>query len=123
MGFLCPDCSKKSLNIIISMELGSDARSDETSLQAIACENCAFIGVAIYEESRRGASDSWHHFGYPLLKEDYDQFLEQFNSCPAPRDPKCQCDVHQQFGVTDDRGNLTPLLNLSTLDKYFILEN
>lgn len=76
--YTCPGCMKKDLKITHSMELGPDHRSDERSLQTIECSNCGFKGIAVYEESRRGAfdSESWHHDGYRVPIEVFEAVKE-----------------------------------------------
>lgn len=64
--FICPACKEKSLAIIKSLDLGPDKRSDEVAIQCVECQNCEFKGIAIYEESRRGASESINHYGYKI---------------------------------------------------------
>jgi hypothetical protein len=58
MSFVGPECHANSLAITQSIELPPDGRSDEISLQIVACQACGFAGTAVYEESRRGALDS-----------------------------------------------------------------
>ena len=55
MSFACPECLTKSLKITAKLELPPDSRSDEITVQVVACSRCGFAGVAVYEESRRGA--------------------------------------------------------------------
>ena len=69
--FKCPTCKESTLQIIKSLDLGADERSDEVAIQCVKCENCEFRGMTIYEESRRGASDSFHHFGYEISSEQF----------------------------------------------------
>ncbi len=66
MPFQCPECSTKTLKITHKLELPPDSRSDEITLQIIECSGCGFGGIAVYEESRRGAldDDSFDHTGY-----------------------------------------------------------
>lgn len=73
--FKCPECKHKTLRITQSLELGSDARSDERTIQAIECSGCGFKGIAIYEESRRGSfdSESWNHNGYKVSIEVFEE--------------------------------------------------
>ena len=68
MGLLCPKCLDYSLYIEEKLELPPDSRSDEIMLQIIKCEKCSFIGVAVYEESRRGSLNDYtfNHTGYVL---------------------------------------------------------
>ena len=72
MSFLCPECSSRSLNIILSLELPPDSRSDEITLQTVECSQCGFSGIAVYEESRRGAldSESVDHYSYRVGVDD-----------------------------------------------------
>ncbi len=70
--FKCPACEEFKLEIKKSLDLGSDERSDEVAIQCVKCENCEFYGVTIYEESRRGARDSFYHFGYEASKEQFE---------------------------------------------------
>lgn len=65
MAFKCPRCREQTLLIAESAELGPDDVSDERSLQLITCP-CGFVGTALYEESRRGAGESFRHRGYEL---------------------------------------------------------
>jgi len=64
MALICLECEKPAFKVIASAELGPDHRSDERSLQVLGCGSCGFRAVGLYEESRRGASDSFHHSGY-----------------------------------------------------------
>ncbi len=69
MGFDCPHCQTTgSLQIITGVDLPSDERSDEIAIQTIECSHCGKHGMAIYEESRRGAldEDHWSHTGFWL---------------------------------------------------------
>jgi len=75
--FKCPDCKHRTLKITQSLELGPDHRSDERTIQTIACSGCGFKGIAVYEESRRGSfnSESWHHDGYKVPIEVFEEVL------------------------------------------------
>lgn len=66
---------QKTLKTTHSLELGPDHRSDERTLQTIECSNCSFKGIAVYEESRRGSfdSESWHHDGYRVPIEVFEE--------------------------------------------------
>ena len=70
MTFLCPSCSRPDLNIIRRIELPPDDQWDEIAVQELACSasGCGFKGIAVYEESRRGALDSECvvHTGYAM---------------------------------------------------------
>ena len=106
MSFLCPDCSAKSLAIILALELAPDSRWDEITLQTLACARCGFAGVAVYQESRRGALDSEivHHDGYRVGGADLRRLERALKHCPAPGDRRCDCFAHRVFGNHDPSG-------------------
>jgi hypothetical protein len=98
MAFTCPDCSTRgSLHITLSLELPPDSRSDEITLQLVGCQRCGFRGVAIYEESRRGALDSehWDHTGYRVEEEVLASLTRTMEACPDPRNARCSCKAHR----------------------------
>lgn len=97
MSFVCPDClAPGALKITLVMDFDSDARSDDISLQIVECAECRFQGVAVYEESRRGAidSESVDHRGYRVAKDDLQALIKTMRQCPRPRDSDCQCSAH-----------------------------
>ena len=106
MSFVCPDCNKKTLNILERIELAPDARSDEISLQLIHCKNCNFDGLAVYEESRRGAldSESIDHYGYKPDDEDIKVLRAFIKRCPEPTNPWCKCEGHQKLNKRNEFG-------------------
>jgi len=108
MPFLCPDCSSStgSLNIKEKIELSADSRSDEIALQIVVCSRCSFSGIAVYEESRRGAldDDSFSHIGYRVSVEDQMQLRKMIQKCPLPKDRRCSCQVHHELGKKDSSG-------------------
>ena len=107
MGFVCPGCNQPGgLAIGKRMELPSDSRSDEITVQLIRCQSCDFRGVAIYEESRRGGLDdeSIDHRGYKLDKAEWTRLNKLVAACPHPRDPKCGCKSHIQLGWRNEYG-------------------
>ena len=71
MALQCPDCTLYTLQTAISIELPPDSRSDEIALQVVRCSQCGFSGLAVYEESRRGALDdeSVDHRAYRVSAE------------------------------------------------------
>lgn len=101
MTFSCPKCTDGALEIRASLELPADGRSDENTLQAIECRSCGFTGVAIYEESRRGADDSWHHDGAPVGREVFAALIGDIARCSHAGDRKCDCDIHQKYNQRD----------------------
>ena len=120
MAFICPDCDQKSLEIIHSLELGSDGVNDEHTLQSVLCSHCGLTCVAEYCESRRGVRDRWSHLAYRLSREDFRNLNAKLNSCSTPRNPKCGCATHQYFRVME-RSQLRPLSKLVHGDSFFLL--
>ena len=106
MPFFCPECGSGSLEIARRMEFPSDCRSDEIALQIVECPGCQFLGVAVYEESRRGAldSESVDHRGYRAKREDIELLVRAMEQCPEPENPKCQCPSHRFLGETKPQG-------------------
>jgi hypothetical protein len=101
MPFQCPQCNTlASLRIVASLELPPDSRSDEITLQVIECarSQCGFVGLAVYEESRRGAEDTFHHTGYYVSAEDVRRVRRTIARCPKPRNPRCDCPAHRELG-------------------------
>lgn len=115
MPFFCPDCSAPgSLGIVRSLELPPDSRSDEITLQVVECSRCGFAGIAVYEESRRGAldSESFDHVGYRVGADDLKALREAVETCPAPDNWRCGCSVHRRLGRKDASGRWTGLDDL-----------
>ena len=106
MGFQCPECNNKTLEIIKGIELPPDARSDEITLQVIRCGGCNLEGIAIYEESRRGALDSEtiDHYGYTLDGKELKSIISLIKRCPEPSNSRCACDSHQELSRKDAFG-------------------
>lgn len=107
MPFLCPACeAHKALRITASLELPPDSRSDEITLQIVECARCDFAGVAVYQESRRGAldSESVDHAGVRVGKEDLKALRKAIRQCPEPRNPRCTCETHRTLGHKNEYG-------------------
>ena len=107
MPFRCPDCDTPgSLKITHRLELPPDANWDEIALQIVRCSRCGFMGLAVYEESRRGALDSEivHHSGYSIDGEDLKSILGMIRKCPEPMNVKCNCRIHQILGQKNGYG-------------------
>jgi hypothetical protein len=125
MPFLCPQCStpRRSLEIKAKIELPPDSRSDEITLQVVECSGCSFSGIAVYEESRRGAPDSESatHVGYRLRARDLRELKRMIRQCPEPRDPRCACPVHQTLGARGASGRWSGL-NAFELEGEFELQ-
>jgi hypothetical protein len=100
MPFLCPDCAAGSLEIVGALELPPDRWWDERALQALACARCGFRGLAVYEESRRGALDSEavEHGGLRVGAETVVALLGGLAACPAPGNAACRCAAHERWG-------------------------
>jgi Zn ribbon nucleic-acid-binding protein len=115
MSFKCPQCkTQDSLEITTSIELPSDRRSDEISLQVVGCSACKFRGLAVYEESRRGVleSESWNHIGYWVSPDAIESILMVIQSCPDRHNPQCRCLAHSSLGQKDVYGMWSGLLEL-----------
>ena len=112
MPFQCPECSTaKSLRITSRLELPPDSRSDEITLQIVKCSRCAFAGIAVYQESRRGAldSESVDHTGYRVNAGDWKALQEVIKRCPTPSKWRCRCAAHRKLGRTDATGRWNAL--------------
>ena len=96
MAFRCPRCDARSLAIVSAIELPPDHRSDEVTIQIVKCSGCRFEGIAIYEESRRGAldSESWSHVGYMIDRDGLRSLKKALAACHRRRDPQCKCPAH-----------------------------
>ncbi|KAA3663756.1 MAG: hypothetical protein DWQ04_09205 [Chloroflexi bacterium] len=121
MSFVCVECKRPLLTISHSIELGSDGRDDEYSLQTVTCKGCGITCVATYRESRRGASDSWEHLAYKMTEKAYKQLVSQLHACPEPKKHKCTCDAHTKFKVYE-RGYLNPLSKIVHDAAFFHLK-
>ncbi len=102
MAFVCPRCEAPQLVLEGSLELGPDSRSDEIALQAARCHGCALTAVAVYEESRRGAGESWNHDGWQVPVVEFATLRKEIASCPRPRDKHCQCEAHERYRLLRD---------------------
>jgi hypothetical protein len=121
MSFVCPDClTPGALEITLSLRLPFDSRSDDIALQIVECSHCKFQGVAVYEESRRGAldSESWDHSGYRVAKDDLTALIETMRQCPRPSNDECQCPAHRALGRTDASGRWCGIDHLKVLGGF-----
>ena len=84
------------------MDFPADARSDDITLQIVICSACGFQGIAVYEESRRGALDAEavDHRGYRVEAGRLRTLIALMGQCPRPRDGDCQCAAHAALGRT-----------------------
>ncbi|MCB9418243.1 MAG: hypothetical protein H6667_00445 [Ardenticatenaceae bacterium] len=92
------------MTITQSIELPPDGRSDEIALQIVKCKGCGFRGTAVYEESRRGAEESWHHVGYIVPKASVTRLSKLIRRCPSRKNARCDCAVHKELGQTNEYG-------------------
>ena len=106
MLYVCPECDLGAMEVVGSLELPPDNWWDEIALQALACQRCGFRGLAVYEESRRGAlgSEAVNHRGHRVAAETVTAFVEGVVQCPAPRDRACACVTHEEWGSSDPSG-------------------
>ena len=112
MPFVCPECSRpKSLSIALRIELPPDSRSDEITLQVVECSQCGFAGIAVYEESRRGAlgSESFHHIGYRVSTDGLNVLRKTIKGCPEPSSWRCKCSAHRALSRKDASGRWNAL--------------
>jgi hypothetical protein len=112
MPFKCPQCSTPgSLAIVHRLELPPDSRSDEITLQIVQCSRCLFGGIAVYEESRRGAldSESFDHRGFRIDVASLSALKKAISQCPKPRNWRCKCATHRKLGRHDASGRWTGL--------------
>jgi hypothetical protein len=122
MAFLCPDCGRYSLKITSSLELAGDSRSDEITLQVIKCEHCPFEGIAVYEESRRGAldDDSFDHRGFRVSKDSVLAIKRAIRHCPSKKNPRCTCETHKALGSKSASGRWNGLDEVELEDPFFM---
>jgi hypothetical protein len=121
MSFRCPQCALPGvLEIRLSIQFQPDSRSDEIFLQVIACQRCGFQGLAVYEESRRGAleSESWDHTGYRVGPGGLAAIVQAVESCPAPNNPACTCRAHRDLGGQDGTGRWQGIDDLVIIDSF-----
>jgi hypothetical protein len=104
--FYCPQCLAFSLQICSTLELPFDSRSDEISLQILKCAKCGFVGLGVYEESRRGKldSESIEHRGYILDDSEMSNIEKMIKKCPNPKNSNCKCKVHHSLSTITKEG-------------------
>jgi hypothetical protein len=124
MPFQCPECTtSRSLAITTSIELPSDSRSDEITLQIVRCSRCRFEGITVYEESRRGRldSESFDHYGLHVDLPDVKAVKKAIKQCPNPRSARCKCEAHRILGQKDSSGRWNGLGEMETHGRYRLL--
>jgi len=122
MPFLCPRCSTRSLDITSQIELPPDSRSDEITLQIVECSRCNFAGIAVYQESRRGAldSESIDHTGHHVSADDLKALKRTIRQCPKPGNRRCKCPAHSALSSQDASGRWNALKDVH-LEGFFAL--
>jgi Zn ribbon nucleic-acid-binding protein len=121
VAFQCPQClTRDSLSITLAMQFPPDNRSDDITLQVVRCSNCGFQGLAVYEESRRGAweHESWDHTGYQVGPEVLENLAEVLKSCQTPYNTACSCPAHTRFGRQDGTGRWLGLQEIEVLETF-----
>jgi hypothetical protein len=121
MAFICPHCTRVgALRIVSRIELPPDSRSDEITLQIVTCAQCGFTGIAVYEESRRGALDSasFSHTGYYAEQNDVASIKRLIDACPTPKNPRCPCPSHRTLGHKNEFGRWDILDDLPDLGTF-----
>ena len=111
MAFICPQCLQGSLKITERIELEGDSRSDDIALQLLVCSSCSFDGIAVYQESRRGAldSESYDHYGYAVSDEDFRAFCALLEQCPDRGKSNCDCATHRALNRFNESGRWNAL--------------
>lgn len=117
MSLICPKCRKPELKIKCGLELGPDGYNDEISIQAIYCNECGFVGAAVYVECKRGRGERWSHVGVGLANNESKKIIELIERCPDPNNGKCNCEAHRYFNVENEYGSRDPLLNVNFEDE------
>lgn len=122
--FVCPECDGRSLSIDMRLELGPDFRSDEVCVQIVKCAHCGFVGMAVYEESRRGplGDESWSHVGYRVSAAVIKQLRAAIRACPRPTDPHCACATHMALRRTNTDDGWSSLLDQTAWESAFPME-
>ncbi len=121
MSFTCYQCNDpQSLEITVSIQLYKGRCANEITLQLVECQYCEFVGIAVYEEGRLGASDTrtWKHTGYRLDPKDLVIIKEMILDCPDRLNPACECPVHLRLCACDGSGDWIGLKGFNLYDKF-----
>ncbi len=114
MALNCPICrAGGTLKITHRLELPPDDRSDEVALQVVACSGCGLEAAAIYEESRRGASESFDHFAFKVDELSLARMKKLISACPSQDNRGCRCAAHTTFAGEEAYRQVTQRLPLS----------
>jgi hypothetical protein len=111
------------MSISASIELPSDSRSDEITVQILKCPKCGFAGLGIYEETRRGRLDSEivHHRGYYSNDSTLVSIEKMINQCPKPKKSNCKCRSHLSFCSVDEIGRWNWLEKIPLKEEFRLL--
>lgn len=89
------------MRIVAWLEIPPDGYHDELALQAVACDACPWVGVANYEESRRGSGERAHHWAQAVSRQDFERLLADLRRCPDPHQRGCGCEVHVRYNQVE----------------------
>lgn len=99
--FTCGSCKQLGIELQKTIELGPDDHSDEVTLQTARCRACGAGAIAVYEESRRGSGDAWHHDAWLATDAAIAELESTIASCPSPQNASCGCPTHA--GLRNDK--------------------
>jgi len=119
---VCPRC-KKSLEIVKTLHLGPDGSSDEYNFQLVRCAHCQLHAAGAYEESRRGSDASWHHDVIEIDRGDWNRIHGDIERCSTPETASCTCEIHKQYGETDESDYHRPLRGMHTIGTWLPIES
>lgn len=96
----------RSLGIAPGIELPPDCGSGEIAFQVIECFQCDFAGIAIYEESRRGAfrSESFHQIRNRVSREYLKALTKTIAERTEPGNWRYGYPAHHGFSRKDASG-------------------
>jgi hypothetical protein len=105
MSIACPDCGRtEGLRLVRRLVLPGDRRSDEISLEVLACP-CGFKALAVAEQARqtslRNADPERVVYRLPPAAVDLIDFL--MAQCPSPAEEYCTCPAHTALNRRDLR--------------------
>lgn len=80
------------------------------------------MGLAVYEESRRGAlgRELVTHRGYYVSATCLVAIQQLINQCPDHRNPQCNCKAHNTLGGVNARGRWNGLDDVLSTSSYNI---
>jgi hypothetical protein len=63
-------------------------------------------------------TETFHHTGYRLTRNDLRDLREAIRSCPDPTSSRCPCPAHQRLSQTDASGRWDALHDLDTTEAF-----